>query len=150
MIWDAITPIVTSLLCLEMLLAAYIVSLPTFCQGIITGLSNYKCLDRASPFFLRKQHSGHNCITLPLIESWPGTLVNFSLLIAQNKSSLHIGSKKKETSIMSGQQSLVSVCNFHQPVLLPKLPRNERCYRLNVDRCPLPYKHCFSKQKLYQ
>ena len=49
--------------------------------------------------------SGHNCISLPPMQSGPGVFFGFRCLISNPTSSLHIGSKKKEFISLVGKYS---------------------------------------------
>ena len=50
--------------------------------------------------------SGHNCISLPPMQSGPGAFFGFRCLISNPTSSLHIGSMKNEFITLAGKYSL--------------------------------------------
>ena len=50
--------------------------------------------------------SGHNCISLPPMQSGPGAFFGFRCLISNPTSSLHIGSMKNEFITLAGKYSV--------------------------------------------
>ena len=55
---------------------------------------------------LLQKMSGHNCISLPPMQSGPGAFYGFRCLISNPTSALHIGSMKNEFITLAGKYSL--------------------------------------------